>query len=97
MQLNSEILNQWIERSQLHVNMKQFVVLLYALSAFYVELCNSQEVVIDVKPLGQVRGSKMSTVSDREFYAFRGIPYAEPPIGDLRFKVRYLFEILQSK
>lgn len=38
---------------------------------------------------GQVRG-----LSDRtqrinvDYYSFRGIPYAKPPTGDLRFKVR---------
>lgn len=27
-------------------------------------------------------------LGDRTFYAFKGIPYAQPPINDLRFKVR---------
>lgn len=65
---------------------KLVVAVLCVMSAFYVEQCQSQETVINVKPLGRVQGSIMSTASDREFYAFRGIPYAEPPIGDLRFK-----------
>ena len=38
-------------------------------------------------PLGQIQGSFMSSASGREFMAFRGIPYAKPPVGELRFKV----------
>jgi carboxylesterase type B len=41
-----------------------------------------------IPKLGQVRGSKMVSVSGKMFYAFRGIPYAQPPVGDLRFRVR---------
>lgn len=26
--------------------------------------------------------------SGRMFFSFKGVPYAEPPLGDLRFKVR---------
>lgn len=37
--------------------------------------------------LGKVRGSVMKTRLGREFRAFRGIPYAKPPINSLRFKV----------
>ncbi|KAK4008458.1 hypothetical protein OUZ56_013598 [Daphnia magna] len=39
-----------------------------------------------IPKLGQVRGSKMTSVSGRMFYAFRGIPYAQPPVGELRFR-----------
>jgi carboxylesterase type B len=38
-------------------------------------------------PLGQIQGSFMSSASGRQFMAFRGIPYAKPPVGELRFKV----------
>lgn len=37
---------------------------------------------------GQVRGVKRSTLLNNvSFYACKGIPYAKPPVGDLRFKV----------
>jgi carboxylesterase type B len=44
--------------------------------------------LVTIPKLGQVRGSKMVSVSGKMFYAFRGIPYAQPPVGDLRFRVR---------
>lgn len=36
--------------------------------------------------LGRVRGSVFKTVSGRDYFAFRGIPYAQAPIADLRWK-----------
>lgn len=39
---------------------------------------------------GWVRGSRETTQRKQvDFIAFRGIPYAKPPIGELRFKVSY--------
>ena len=40
---------------------------------------------------GEVRGQKMLTaIDEKEYYAFKGIPYAQPPIGNLRFKVYFM-------
>lgn len=35
---------------------------------------------------GQIEGRTLRSRKGENFYAFRKIPYAEPPIGDLRFK-----------
>ncbi|CAG9768475.1 unnamed protein product [Ceutorhynchus assimilis] len=37
-------------------------------------------------PKGQVRGVTLSSVNNRTIHVFRGIPFAKPPIGKLRFK-----------
>ncbi|VEN60654.1 unnamed protein product [Callosobruchus maculatus] len=45
----------------------------------------SQDVTVKL-PLGSVKGLKRSTVKGTSFYSFQGIPYAEKPVGDLRFQ-----------
>ncbi|KAH8274162.1 hypothetical protein KR044_013294, partial [Drosophila immigrans] len=35
---------------------------------------------------GLIQGTRMGSFSGKTIYAFLGIPYAEPPIGDLRFE-----------
>lgn len=44
-------------------------------------------------PLGRVKGSFMTTRLGRKIYSFRGIRYAEPPVGERRFKVCGFFLI----
>ena len=54
---------------------------------------------------GLVRGSLCKSIPDsKEYLSFTGIPYARPPVEDLRFKVRisfldlpYLTSILSKK
>ncbi|KZS20997.1 Liver carboxylesterase 1 [Daphnia magna] len=46
---------------------------------------HSRQPIVTIPPLGQVRGSEMTSEAGRLFYAFRGIPYAKPPLGELRF------------
>lgn len=40
--------------------------------------------------LGRIRGSVLRSRLGELFYAFRGIRYAKPPTGDLRFRVSFL-------
>jgi carboxylesterase type B len=36
---------------------------------------------------GAVRGSVMTSFHGKDFCSYRGIPYAEPPVGERRFRV----------
>ena len=38
-------------------------------------------------PYGRIRGFDFTTFSGKEVEAFLGIPYAKPPVGELRFEV----------
>ncbi|XP_053624846.1 juvenile hormone esterase [Plodia interpunctella] len=53
------------------------------LSIHYVN-CEIDTVI--TTPLGKIGGYHMKTRGGREISAFTGIPYAVPPLGDLRFK-----------
>lgn len=37
---------------------------------------------------GLLEGELVDNEFGKQFYSFKGIPYAAPPIGDLRFQVR---------
>jgi carboxylesterase type B len=40
---------------------------------------------------GPVEGKRIIHIGDRQVDAFLGIPFAKPPLGDLRFQVRENF------
>ncbi|EFX78593.1 hypothetical protein DAPPUDRAFT_105042 [Daphnia pulex] len=42
--------------------------------------------IVNLPTLGQLRGFVAVTTTGRKFHAFRGIPYALPPVGELRFR-----------
>ncbi|KAJ3640836.1 hypothetical protein Zmor_027373 [Zophobas morio] len=57
---------------------------LFWLLPFVVHICAQQPVV--QTPLGSIKGSFRKSIQNRTFSSFEGIPYAKPPIGDLRFE-----------
>jgi hypothetical protein len=49
----------------------------------------SQEDIAVTVQQGRLRGISVESVRRQELLAFLGIPYASPPVGDLRFKVGF--------
>lgn len=43
-------------------------------------------------PQGRIRGIVEESILGVKYIAFRGIPYAKPPVNDLRFLVSRFFE-----
>lgn len=43
-------------------------------------------------PLGDLQGTVIKTDRGEKIYSFLGVPYAKPPVDDLRFKVRKKIE-----
>ncbi|XP_060524434.1 uncharacterized protein LOC132700874 [Cylas formicarius] len=43
------------------------------------------DLIVDL-PDGQIQGHEMQTILNKTIYAFHGIPYAAPPVGNLRFQ-----------
>jgi carboxylesterase type B len=42
---------------------------------------------------GKLRGSTATDFAGKKYFKFQGIPYGEPPLGKLRFKV---FQVKQK-
>lgn len=71
-------------------------ILIYSIVAFIAYLAYqkfylkqsqvSPNVPIVQSPAGQINGALMTTVQGRSISAYRSIPYAQPPVGNLRFQ-----------
>lgn len=63
------------------------IVYLYVVGVLCIDYVKSESLVVKT-PLGDVAGHLMQTArGKRPVYAFTAIPYAEPPVKSLRFKV----------
>lgn len=45
--------------------------------------------IVDIPGLGKVEGRHAKSLNNKPFFSFEGVPYAEPPVGKNRFKVKY--------
>lgn len=59
--------------------------------------CDSLEGQINKAIVQTTGGLVLGETWGKNWYRFRGIPFAEPPIGDLRFEVSYKFELNSIK
>ncbi|XP_063709484.1 juvenile hormone esterase-like [Culicoides brevitarsis] len=64
------------------------VLVLIANSLAHSRKINDEDLIITLHHGGKVRGEKKSIglYSDKKYFSFKGIPYAEPPVGKLRFR-----------
>lgn len=58
-----------------------------AVVLLYVSNVSSENQPVVNTPLGEIKGYYMKTREGKEISAFTAIPFAVPPVGDLRFKV----------
>ena len=51
-----------------------------------VSLTTAEDVTVSVVS-GELRGERVDYDHGQYYYAFKGVPYAKPPVKDLRFQV----------
>lgn len=76
-----------IMRCQLHLT---FLLIGFTLLEQGVESRTSEELRISLPNGSKLVGRGLLSNDGRPIKAYMGIPYAEPPVGDLRFKVSLL-------
>lgn len=70
--------------------MLRYVLLLFNFILYKIIFCQVQDPIV-ITDVGLIRGLVMKDRNDEDYFAFRGIPYAEAPIGNLRWKVSFNF------
>ncbi|CAL1544003.1 unnamed protein product [Lymnaea stagnalis] len=57
----------------------------FCVLVLYVVASKAQETGVVNTPAGRLRGLKVTASNGQSLWAFRGIPFAQPPVGQLRF------------
>ena len=73
----------------------RLLLLISCISAVLFKECwaSDDQLLVSVEQ-GQLRGSYMKAQNGRQIAAFRGIPYAEPPVDQLRFQVTSIHHLV---
>ncbi|KAH8378176.1 hypothetical protein KR093_009833, partial [Drosophila rubida] len=66
--------------------LRRVVRLVVLLACVVVAVGQSDEDPVVSTSLGRIQGTRMESFSGKTIYAFRGIPYAQPPVRELRFE-----------
>ncbi|XP_023311238.1 cholinesterase 2-like [Anoplophora glabripennis] len=66
--------------------MKYNGLLLLILCAISSSVADVADPTLVTLPEGQIRGQALQSPNDNVYYAFQDIPYATPPVGELRFQ-----------
>merc|ERR1712032_1024326 len=64
---------------------KGFAMLLLAISLAIVAISLGEDITVNLSK-GKLRGARLDYDFGQYYYAFKGIPYARPPVKELRFK-----------
>ncbi|KAJ9598083.1 hypothetical protein L9F63_026814 [Diploptera punctata] len=59
--------------------------LLVSVFFFFVCMAHKEDILVQIRN-GALKGTTLNSRNNKTFYEFMGIPYAEPPVGNLRFK-----------
>ena len=71
--------------------MKSILVAFFCLIGIIAGEHSNEEQPLVNAPIGQIRGSILTSRLGRDIYSFRGVRYGEPPTGHQRFQVRILY------
>lgn len=75
---------------------EKLMIIWAAVKSFIVDCCRyyrREEIIVKTKT-GLVKGFKIASDYEYRYFNFIGIPYAKPPIGDLRFKVNQFIYVI---
>lgn len=61
----------------------------------YPKMGSDEHLIVRTK-YGSIEGFKFESARGLEFDAFLGIPFAKPPVGDLRLEVRLFYSFRKS-
>lgn len=69
---------------------KTVSIFLYTLVLFcnFYAVFTEEDLSVKINDLGRVKGSFLTTRLGKKIFSFRGVRYAEPPTGKLRFQVK---------
>ncbi|KAJ9581580.1 hypothetical protein L9F63_023239, partial [Diploptera punctata] len=70
----------------LYARLKMWVAATVIVFVNVLNLCLCQDTVTVTVSQGQLRGRVAYTVNGATYFSFQGIPYAKPPVGELRFR-----------
>ena len=69
--------------------MAAIIEVISVLIVCYHAVAGDENPIVTVKQ-GSLKGLKKTSAYNTPYYAFLGIPYAKPPVGDRRFKVSFV-------